>query len=159
MIKSLLFLDIDGVLNCFGPDGHPPHPFKDKFEADKIELLNEIIKATNCFVVLSSAWRKCNSFLRMRAIFSRVGLLQPRKRYIDHVPCMCDFRPRMHGRGHQIEEYLKQNDQWIEQPPNIVILDDRDDMEPFMGRLVHTKSTQGLTKAHVTKAIKLLGKT
>lgn len=50
---KILFLDIDGVLNDHGQMMNlycGIHP-------DKVERLNTIINATNCYIVISSAWR------------------------------------------------------------------------------------------------------
>lgn len=53
-MRSILFLDIDGVLN-----DHTWHQPADSYTFDKpcVERLNRIIKETNCQVVISSAWR------------------------------------------------------------------------------------------------------
>lgn len=47
---AILFLDVDGVLNCCGRSGQG-------LMSDKVELLSEIVLSTGCELVISSTWR------------------------------------------------------------------------------------------------------
>lgn len=50
---KILFLDIDGVLNDHGKMMN----LYCGIQPDKVERLNTIIDATDCYIVISSAWR------------------------------------------------------------------------------------------------------
>lgn len=55
---KLLFLDVDGVLNCRADfeQSASMHVLNN----DKLLLLKRIVDQTGCAVVLSSSWRSCN---------------------------------------------------------------------------------------------------
>lgn len=52
---KVLFLDIDGVLNTHEP--LDPDVMCGRFHADKVVLLNHVLRNTGAMIVLSSAWR------------------------------------------------------------------------------------------------------
>lgn len=54
---SLIFLDIDGVLNAHEGDVKRPEGQYNRIHHDKMLLLNHIIHATQAQVIISSAWR------------------------------------------------------------------------------------------------------
>ncbi len=54
MNHPILFLDIDGVLN--GHEKYPDSPYT-TIRPDCIAHLNAVVKATDCRIVISSAWR------------------------------------------------------------------------------------------------------
>ena len=51
---SILFLDIDGVLNTHEND---PEVMCGQIHRDKVQLLNGVLRDTGARIVLSSAWR------------------------------------------------------------------------------------------------------
>ena len=56
-MNPVLFLDIDGVLNsreCWDRLRGLRH----KIDREKVALLNEVVAATDCRIVVSSTWRK-----------------------------------------------------------------------------------------------------
>lgn len=64
---KLLFVDIDGVLNCHEWDGEVGCG---QIHADKMHRLNVILKKTDAKVIVSSAWR----YLVHRGEMDEVGL-------------------------------------------------------------------------------------
>jgi HAD domain in Swiss Army Knife RNA repair proteins len=52
---KIIFLDIDGVLNC--DDTPNPRKFPYIVDSRLLELFREFVKATGAIVVLSSTWR------------------------------------------------------------------------------------------------------
>lgn len=107
---KLIFLDVDGVLNTF--------PERSRFGLmyvcpARIELINNICKATNTSIVLSSTWRK---FDRYKAVLKSNGL-----NWIDQTPKSFGWT-RAEEIGHVIKE---------RQPTKFAIIDDLD--EAFIG--------------------------
>ncbi|SFM96894.1 HAD domain-containing protein [Methylobacterium pseudosasicola] len=146
-MTPILFLDVDGVLNCkrtFTERGEPLW----RVDADKVGLLNEVAKRTGCRVVVSSTWRKgkdrgpegCRAILRARGVrvpFARVWRT-PNSR--DGI------------RGGEIAEWLLRHGS-----PSYAIVDDDSDMLPEqMPRFVKTTFEQGLTREHADRLIALL---
>lgn len=145
--SSVLFLDVDGVLNCkrtFMQRGEPIW----RVDAEKVALLNEVARRTGCRVVISSTWRKgkfqgpegCRAILRARGVKVRF----PR-----------DWRTpgsRDGIRGGEIADWLKRNGS-----PAYAIVDDDSDMLPEqMPRFVQTSFEIGLTRQHADRLISLL---
>lgn len=140
---KVIFLDVDGVLNR-GKQ-------MEKVEDDKIELLNQIVKATNAEIVLSSDWRywlntNDEDVMLLKRKLSSVG-----------IEIMSSTPITKHGyRGAEICQWINE---WTgEGIERFVILDDRDDMKPYMDRLVQTSFDLGLQEKHVKRAIQLLNK-
>lgn len=152
---KVIFLDVDGVLNFNG--------CRDKIggiyfvNQNRIDLLKEIIDKTSAKIVLSSTWRigwfdrdngmntvHSNDFSKLEEKLKQNGIS-----FISRTPIT------NHGyRGKEIEEWIeKWNGEKIE---NFVIIDDDNDMRPYMDRLVQTSYKYGLRPKNVEKAIKLL---
>jgi len=138
---KVIFLDVDGVLN------HGKQI--EKVEDDKIGLLNQIVKATNAEIVLSSDWRYW-----LNTDDEDVILLE-RKLSSVGIDIMSSTPITKHGyRGAEIYQWINE---WNgEQIEKFVILDDRDDMKPYMNRLVQTSFDLGLQEKHVKRVIQLL---
>ena len=105
---KIIFLDIDGVLNC----DKTRNPRKFPYVVDKklLKRLNGLLERTNAKVVLSSSWR-CDP----------VGLLAVEYWGVPFVD-VCPDKPKS-PRG---EEMLK----WLADHPNVtrfVVVDDEDD--------------------------------
>lgn len=138
---KVIFLDVDGVLN------HGKQI--EKVEDNKIELLNQIVKRTNAEIVLSSDWRYW-----LDTDDEDVILLE-RKLGSVGIDIMSSTPITKHGyRGAEIYQWINE---WAgEKIEKFVILDDRDDMKPYMNRLIQTSFNLGLQEKHVKKAIQLL---
>lgn len=138
---KVIFLDVDGVLK----HGNS----KIKVEDDKIELLKQIIDETKAKIVLSSDWR-----FWLGTDDEDVILLQEKLKSIG-TEIMSSTPGSKHGyRGAEIYQWI--NEWQGEEIDKFVILDDRDDMKPYMNRLVQTSFNLGLQEKHVKRAVKLL---
>jgi hypothetical protein len=160
-LMRVLFLDFDGVLNTrpfllalFDSNRADPEvaAYQDRatsqIDPEKVALLNQIIEATHCTVVVSSSWRHYHNRHELQAILSFHGFAGYVWGVTPHNPELYE-RPR----GLEIQE-------WIDGAPepvsHFVILDDDDDMVHLKHRLVHTHVETGLTQEHVDRAIQML---
>lgn len=163
---NLLFLDLDGVLNCHEWDEEvccgQIHP-------DKVGRLNCILRSTNTKIVLSSAWRyiihrgECN-LMGMEWVFRSHGILANRLigyTRKDNEPPNWDGTPgswtRTNERGQQISDWLKEHPQlWMNN--NYAILDDLDlGISELHGkRFVQTNGKVGITNDNMYKVISIL---
>ncbi len=74
-MKSILFLDIDGVMVLFGKGGiHNGIHDHDPFDKDCVQVLNKIIDETNCDIVISSTWKRDFDLKQIQEIFSWNGV-------------------------------------------------------------------------------------
>lgn len=149
---KIIFLDIDGILNYTGCK----YKLGSIYFVDpaKLELLKQLIDRTDAKIVLSSTWRygwedidngKSNTqnakdFIALRNKCSQYGI-----EFMDYTPNFSFYR------GDEIKKWLEMNN--VE---SFVILDDDNDMKPYMGKLVQTSFTKGLLQKHVDKAVKIL---
>lgn len=75
-MTPIIFLDIDGVLNCRATAG--VRPTSHRFDLDKVALLDAFVRETDADVVISSSWRRhyplteIIGFLRERGFTGRV---------------------------------------------------------------------------------------
>lgn len=153
-MARVLFLDVDGVLNHSGSYtgnalGAQP------IEPDAVALLNEVIDATGCYIVLSSSWRGMGELEdKLRAC----GALR-------HVYPMDWRTPRLESvtKGGVIVATVRGNEiaTWLQCHPDVeryAIVDDDSDMlpeqKPFF---VQTSFTGGgLQRHHADQLIELL---
>lgn len=145
---KVLFLDIDGVVNCentfkMGARNTSPYPLDPEmaFMVGKIKLY------TGCEVVLSSSWRHDKNAVKavednIVPIFDITGTT-PLYKYED--------KPR----GHEIQE-------WLDNHPDVdryAILDDDSDMlDTQLPNFFKTSWKTGLTEDIMNKVIEHLGK-
>lgn len=167
--EKIIFLDIDGVLNCetdFLPAAvkfDPVHSRLQKGErwkiisAGKLFLLNQIIQETGAKIILSSTWRHHVDPAKLTRIFQRYGKIWTHEPSI-FVGKTRDWR-RPYGscqefRQREIEEVVEAHD--LE---NYIILDDCLYIHlPEDERFVHTTEHCGLTILHAYRAMNLLGR-
>jgi hypothetical protein len=127
MLKKVIFLDVDGVLNCATT--------KERWhgvigmEKEKVNLFNDIIERTGASVVLSSYWRLNDDWEK---IMKKNGL-------------KCKFLGRTEhfwqkDRGYEIKDWLDKN-----KVEKYVIIDDDSDMLEGQ-KLFQTSWKIGLTK-------------
>lgn len=156
----VLFLDIDGVLN--GHEKHPDSPYT-TIRPDCVKRLNRIVKATDCRIVVSSAWRymlfhrggkpRPMSLLGFQYMLHTHGLIHCTKVIIGHTRKDEDIPER----GAQIRA-------WLEVHPEVtsfVVLDDDPmamELGPLWRRLVRTNEKMGLTDADARRAIAVLSR-
>lgn len=145
---KVLFLDIDGVLNSDAwfdllnrsdPDHAPDHVFR--LDPICVARVQVILTRTRAQVVLSSSWKKLPNNQAQRSIWRAGG----RFRIMDKTPRLG------YPRGNEIHA-------WLSCHPDVtrfVILDDHDDMSPYMRRLVQTDPRVGITDHDVVRALRL----
>lgn len=139
---KVLFLDVDGVLNST-PDylvrtEHGGFPIN----MGKIDILKDIIDATGCEIVVSSAWRKSDLFFHLLKCLPKTPL--------DKTPVF-----NSGCRGEEIKLWLDEN-KGVE---SYAILDDDSDMLPEqLPYFVQTELDYGLTKGLAYRVKYILNK-
>jgi hypothetical protein len=143
---SLLFLDIDGVLNTTST--MLAHPGTLRFAPSAVAALKKILAASDCRIVLTSTRRR-DGLSAIRQAFRANGLPEAAERLIDSTPILSDSDTDSH-RAEEIQSWLEQNH--FTGP--FAILDDA----PIPGLPVITTSHDlGLTLRDADLAIQRLG--
>lgn len=159
LMRKIIFLDIDGVLNSNEYFESLPKE-KEKFieiDENKVLLLKEIVDKTGAEIVLSSTWRDldCNDCKEAMEMYQY--LLNTLKKHglsiLDKTPYINCNRPK------EIKEWLNHN-----KVQNFISLDDDFNEEQYQEQglvncLIKTsfwESNGGLQREHVNKAIFIL---
>lgn len=159
---KIIFLDMDGVVNCsefFDKTSKERESLTREDESlfwtmmidpEAVERLNTLIERSGAQVVLSSSWRIAHPLKMVEKYLKLRGF---KSELIDKTPN--HVLPGMqHRRGNHIQVWLDENkDKDIEK---FVILDDDSDMEHLMPYLVQTSWYRGFEEAHIEKALKVL---
>lgn len=144
---KVLFLDIDGVVNCedtfmMGAKGKNPFPL----DPEMAFRVGKIVLYTGCEVVLSSSWR--HHAPSVEAVKERVTLI------LDVTGTSKLVRYEDKPRGHEIQE-------WLDNHPEVdkyAILDDDSDMlDSQKHSFFQTSWKKGLTEDIMAAVIKHLG--
>lgn len=160
---KIIFLDIDGVLNC--RNTFIEHYLKKKkflkqydvnsreyrvqsqlmeIDEDKLNLLIELCNITNAYVVVISSWKTLPCFKEVQQVLISKGL-----------PIIGTTIDDCFNRGEGIINYIKTHN--IE---NYIVIDDdifSDYNEEILSRLVKTSFyEEGFTQLHKEKSLKLL---
>lgn len=157
---KILFMDVDGVLNCENtPDRCGIYI---GIEDDKVELLKQIIDATDAKIVLSSTWRLGFNNKGHRLEHHAEYLKDKLARYgLEIYDKTKDLSRHGELRGKEINEWLSRHpevEQWV-------VLDDEwftdFNMYDIGKHLVSTwfytvREKGGLTKGSVEEAIRIL---
>lgn len=148
-METVLFLDIDGVLNSeawlqrYLDAGQPlPRPPLDPLAVARLE---RIIRETGARIVLSTSWRghpELPGWLRSHGCTGEVIGVTP---YLGIGP-----------RGREITRWLERAQARHEPIGSVCILDDGDDMGDLRPYLVQTDPAVGLQDGDVDRAIALL---
>ena len=157
---KVVFLDIDGVLNCNSTTNRVlGYDFVDD---DKVDRLKHIIDETGAKVVLSSTWREgWYDFDNGRAetisadlfVALERRLLESGIEMIDKTPM---FRGHLSVRGQEIKHWIEHCDEDIEA---FVILEDWESLAPYNDdNIVWTDDYDGLTDQDAEAAIKILNR-
>jgi hypothetical protein len=146
---KIVFLDIDGVLNCRDQWTEIPSLSGRRHDGLKIDpvavsRLNKI--AIGCSVVVSSSWRFNFTPEELRIELLRFGL-DPTIPFIDRTS-LAD-RPQ---RGDEIRDWL---DEHLD-VASFVVLDDDNDMDAVRHRFVKTSWANGLEDKHIPLALDML---
>jgi len=141
--KSLLFLDIDGVLVT--QESMHVNSATRVFCPKAFRLLRRLTEESDCNIVISSTWRIGGSVAGFLTTFEREGWLE--SPIIGLTP-VCDGQIR----GYEIDQWLHQHGQ-ANTP--YVILDDDTDFLPGQP-LVMTDSKKGLTETEYQACLSIL---
>lgn len=156
---KVLFLDVDGVLNCWTTKELTLHGYK-FVERKFVKRVKRIVDETGCKIVLSSTWRKgyydllkdkvsdedatdADDYVLLHNMFQFYGI-----EIYSHTPMLNESH-----RGLEIEEWLKNTTDEVER---FVILDDDIRVYPYTENLVATFLDSGLTEELTDKVIKML---
>lgn len=148
----ILFLDFDGVLNSSRflraqqDAGRPTRTTIERIDPAAVAQLNRIVATIDPIVVVSSTWREKHSLdaltdcLRVHGYIGRLYGATP-----------------VYGtsRGAEIQTWMTRKGIV---PSEIVILDDNDDMDHLLPRLVLTDIDTGLLPEHVELVMKKTAK-
>ncbi|KKM82776.1 hypothetical protein LCGC14_1316150 [marine sediment metagenome] len=164
-MMSIIFLDIDGVLNSFEKhaDLNVPHStwcpevmnaFGIELEVfpEMIERINRVTDATGAKLIISSSWRVgyLADWADVIIHLHNVGL---KGFIVGRTPWDKDG-PELRTRGREIVAWFKQHPR--EKIDSFIILDDLDKMEPLMDHLIQTDHRIGMQDEHVERAIEML---
>lgn len=147
--RTVIFLDIDGVLNDAEPVQALPTgktQWAKLLDRERVSRLNEIIESTGAEVVLSSSWRQVHSLDEMQDILEIRGF---EGRLVDQTPVINETR------GQQIEAWLARHRDDV---ARYVAIDD----SPFMSPLPRTHCVKtsgrrgGMTEDERDEAIRKL---
>lgn len=184
---KIIFLDIDGVLNCENGFNQGLCAYNDDFGMDfyppSADLINNLIEETGAKVVISSSWRgsglqKMQDMWKHRKMAGEV---------IDVTPTL--WTEKLHGningkkvsytpcRGAEIDIWLQGHDfhqifwskmhqeHWMDESgiDNFIIIDDDSDMlynqkEHFIHILPSPRNREGFHQEHYEKAKEILNK-
>lgn len=153
---KVIFLDIDGVLNCQSSESMCGGMIG--IDDKKVKVLEEIVNKTNAKIVLCSSWK--TFWERYEKIEqNEMGNYLDRKLKRHRLSILDKTVDRGSNRGYGIKQWLL-NKEYIE---SWIVLDDDifDDYESegIMEHLIKTKfydDLGGLQEEHVKQAIKIL---
>ena len=153
---KVIFLDVDGVLNCATTIKRLDVCFEFNFvDTRKVLRLRDIVERTGAKLVLSSTWRFGAD---PRAFYIEREALRELVAEFRRLRCplwfdITPYLPRA-KRWQEINAWLINND--VE---DFIILDDwgEDEFRPMMDRLVKCDPRKGLTKERAELAIQMLG--
>jgi hypothetical protein len=139
--RNVVFLDFDGVLvnrqSLMQASG-----IHAKAAPECVAVLNQITEAANAVIVVSSTWRSLFSFNDLCKTLHGWGVT---------ADCI-GVTPEIGHRGQEILEWLTDNSN-RSLVKDFVILDDDDDMDPYMHKLVRTEFESGLRPEHLPPAL------
>lgn len=149
MHKSILFLDIDGVLNNTAWM-QVPRP-RLTCDPENIRALNLFTARSSAEIVIISEWRRLMPWdhlcCRLRGLGVEAALL-------DKTPCLSEggaLEPRG-GRGWEVDSWLRTSGFG----GGYIILDDRRDHHPHLHRLLQVDPDTGFHESRVEEALQLL---
>lgn len=177
--RSILFLDVDGVLNSGEYRGSERYHNAPDFPADlqwahlldplAIAVLDDVVRQTDAAVVLSSAWRKFAPLSVLQRMLEIRGATKVQ--LIDRTPVRAELDGEYVGfsgvlgdricpRGYEICQWLRKNGP----VRSYAIVDDDDDMtsihdertREFGERFVQTDFACGLTTANGDDLVRIL---
>lgn len=160
MIKNILFLDVDGVLNSEinrrikKESSKSLSAYHIQLPGDKLFKLKRIIIATNAKIVLSSSWR-----LGGTSYDPSYAQLNLEKQLNNYGMSIYDITPSSKDRNRGVEIYLWLNNFYMKNGyiPRYVILDNviHDLIDYHKGHIVKIPELIGIQDKHVSITINL----
>ena len=139
----IVFLDIDGVLNC--DQSIEELGTRYCFHKGSVKALNELLSRSGALIVVTSTWREHWTLREVAEFLERDGVIG--NRVVGKTPALEEER------GVEI-------DAWLQFAPYVVrsfvILDDRSDMAMHGAHLVQVDPSVGLCGEHVERAVRVL---
>jgi hypothetical protein len=109
-------------------------------------------KCPDVKIVISSAWRIGMQVEDLRELLHQHDI--DSSRVIDKTPAKLSYRPR----GNEIRDWFRYHEEdGGEKIEDFVILDDNDDMDPYMDHLFQTDFDVGLTITIAKEVVRRLG--
>ncbi len=142
---SVLFLDIDGVLNSIGTRPQDPTGLSAWLDPRNVRHLDTILRAANPDVVVTSSWRLSNDIGELTRQLAAAGC---NARIVGATPFLDSYR-----RAIEIQAWLDDADP---KPARFAILEDEQEMEHLEAHLVRTSKVNGLLEEHVERVLALL---
>ena len=158
---KVLFLDIDGVLNCMCPAPLQDNDWIDLdewrygFNPDLVARLRYVMANTDCRIVVSSSWRHHRSYAPYQPDRNWRDVLAEKLRRTRDEIIVGETPTDSNGqRGREISEWLKAH----EVESYCVVDDEVVDILPYIdsSRVVKTDMTVGLTIEDARRIIKKL---
>lgn len=155
---KVLFLDIDGVLNCrytrLGEGSDTLKTAGGLVSKSRIELLNTITDKTGAVLVLSSTWRHDDG---IKLTLKNAGITG------DIIGTTPNLSGRFTLRGNEIHAWIVENEKLIGKPyydfHTYAILDDDSDMLYWQkDNFFQTDNSVGLTEVVAYKVIRFLNR-
>ena len=151
-MNSVVFLDVDGVLNHCNWEPPTPHEIEDLIDPECVAKVNRICELTGSVIVLSSSWREIEGgWQEVESILKTRGLKAPM------IGATITSLERIQCRwftGSRFDEIAR----WLSSRPEftrwVVLEDNLIDGIPE-SHLVHVQ--YGLTDSDVDSAIRILG--
>ena len=140
---KIIFLDVDGVLSCFGARG---------LCATRLDLFADIVKKTGAKVVLSSTWRYPHCREQRMRLMQELG-----KREVELFGMTPMLEATDDQRGREIDQWVRSVNRRLNL--KFVILDDDPNNEitgNLRAHLVKCDGYQGLTAELATEVIRKL---
>jgi hypothetical protein len=139
---KVLFLDHDGVICLQDEWGGRFARYRegldsafDDFNLKAIKVLNEIIEATNCEIVISSDWRHHCTLEQMQELYRARGIKKSPISVTEYIPCSA-----VHLESARIDEIL----QWLSKTKSVTSWCAVDDMDLSNGTSLFTEKPIGL---------------
>lgn len=153
---KVLFVDFDGVCNCAEcwRKGIRDSKGLAALSPEHVERLNRIVKETNCFIVISSTWRRFHTNNQNKDFLIEAGFMFPEK------ILGCTPKEGFSTRGEEIQEWMDcwHNNLDHEKVDKFIILDDLPiwEFESVQDHLIQTTWENGLLDNHVEECISKL---
>lgn len=172
-MKSVIFLDIDGVI-CLsnewgsrarklkrweleGGEGEPPVTIRlDDFNKIAVDVLNDIILTSGSDIVISSDWRLYATLDEMKDLFHQFGVIKG----------PIDFTPELQTTTKHANIRVDEIKSWLESHPEVekwVAIDDMDLGEKIgsisgnsnggLTNFVRTREREGLKQCNISKKV------